>query len=57
MEGKETLPLIFLGAQYNPDTKARQSYQKKIKLHVNIPCGYRSKNPSQNINNTNPVIY
>ena len=41
---------------YNLDTKPERCY-KKGKLQINIMCEQRCKNPKQNINKLNPVIY
>lgn len=49
-KGGNTVQFI-LWDHYYPDTKTRQGYYKKRKLHTNISYEYQCKNPQQSIAN------
>ena len=46
-----TLPKLILQSYHHPDTKTRERYSKKGKLHTNITNEYRCKNPQQKTSN------
>ena len=50
--GRNVSELILWG-HHHPDTKTRQRYYKKRKLHTNITDEYRCKNSQQNTSKQN----
>ena len=54
--GRNT-PKTILQGHKHPDTKTRQRYHKKRKLHTNITDEHRYKYPQPNISKLNPTTY